>query len=192
MTFGGAHKLFGVNPDMAVFAKALGNGYPIGAILGTSGAMDGANHSFISSTYWTERIGPAAALATLEEMQKHDISEHVGRAGEKVRKILSQASTTHVVHVRESDGFPCFVRWAFQHEKANMLRTLFTQLMLQEGFLAGSAFYPTLAHTDELIERYAIAVDKVFAKLKWLIDQNMLEQTLNGPEAHLGFKRLVS
>jgi glutamate-1-semialdehyde 2,1-aminomutase len=66
---GGAHLRFGVLPDIAVFAKALGNGFPIGAIIGTKEAMDGAHSSFISSTYWTESIGPTAAVATLKKMK---------------------------------------------------------------------------------------------------------------------------
>jgi len=72
------------------------------------------------------------------------------------------------------------------------MRTLFTQLMLEEGFLAGSGFYPTLAHTDELVAKYSIAVDKVFAKLKVMLDNDTLEQSMKGAEAHTGFKRLVS
>jgi glutamate-1-semialdehyde 2,1-aminomutase len=192
LTFGGAHKLFGVNPDIAVFSKSLGNGHPIGAVIGTGEAMQGANNSFISSTYWTDRVGPAAALATLGEMEKNDVSSRVQKNGEKTRSILSRLAGKHDLSIMEDKGFACFIRLAFQHEKANVMRTLFTQLMLDEGFLAGSAFYPTLAHTDELIEKYSIAVDKVFAKLKVMLDNNTLEQSLKGAEAHTGFKRLVS
>ena len=192
LTFGGAHKLFGVNPDIAVFSKSLGNGHPIGAVIGTGEAMQGANNSFISSTYWTDRVGPAAALATLGEMEKNDVSSRVQKNGEKTRSILSRLAGKHDLLIMEDKGFACFIRLAFQHEKANVMRTLFTQLMLDEGFLAGSAFYPTLAHTDELVEKYSIAVDKVFAKLKVMLDNNTLEQSLKGAEAHTGFKRLVS
>ena len=64
---GGAHLKFGVMPDLAVFAKALGNGHPMAAVIGTVAAMSGANGSFISSTYWTESVGPVAALATLRK-----------------------------------------------------------------------------------------------------------------------------
>jgi len=62
---GGAHLRYGVEPDMAFFSKALGNGHPIAAVIGTQQAMAGAHASFISSTQWTESVGPTAALATL-------------------------------------------------------------------------------------------------------------------------------
>ena len=192
LTFGGAHKLLGVNPDIAIFSKSLGNGHPIGAVIGTSQAMQGANHSFISSTYWTDRVGPAAALATLKEMKEKDVSLCIQKTGGRTRSILSLTAEKHDLPIIEDKGFACFVRLTFQNEKANVMRTLFTQLMLDEGFLAGSAFYPTLAHTDELVQKYSIAVDKVFAKLKGMLNNNTLEQSLKGPEAHTGFKRLVS
>ena len=47
---------------MAILGKALGNGYAITAVLGKQDVMDDARNSFMSSTFWTERIGPAAAL----------------------------------------------------------------------------------------------------------------------------------
>ena len=65
-TFGGLHKKYGVEPDIAIFAKALGNGYAISACIGRQEFMQAAQQTFISSTFWTERIGPTAALKTLE------------------------------------------------------------------------------------------------------------------------------
>ena len=192
LTFGGAHKLFGTNPDIAVFSKSLGNGHPIGAVIGTCKAMQGANHSFISSTYWTDRVGPVAALTALKEMEKNDVSSHIRRIGQKTRNILSKLALKHDLPIAEDKGFSCFVHLVFKNEKANIMRTLFTQLMLDEGFLAGPGFYPTLAHTDELLNKYSHAVDKIFAKLKVMLDNDTLEQSLKGAEAHTGFKRLVS
>ena len=154
--------------------------------------MQGANHSFISSTYWTDRVGPVAALTTLKLMKKNDVSAHIKRIGEKTRNVLFELAAKHDVAIAEDKGFSCFVHLSFQNEKANIMRTLFTQLMLEEGFLAGSGFYPTLAHTDELVAKYSIAVDKVFAKLKVMLDNDTLEQSMKGAEAHTGFKRLVS
>ena len=60
MNTGGAHLNLDITPDIAVFSKALGNGYPIGAIIGITKVMDIVQDTFISSTYWTERIGPSA------------------------------------------------------------------------------------------------------------------------------------
>src|SRR5205823_11104627 len=78
---GGAHLLFGLEPDIAVFSKAIGNGYPMAAIIGKSDVMEAAQRTFISSTYWTERIGPTAALATIRKHRAHDVASHLIRIG---------------------------------------------------------------------------------------------------------------
>ncbi len=192
LTYGGAHLLFGVDPDIAVFSKSLGNGHPIGAIIGTCDAMRGAYDSFISSTYWTDRVGPAAALATLKEMAANNVPEHIAGIGKKARDILTQAGKRHGLLLEVKGGYPCFVCFAFQGANGNIMRTLFTQFMLDHGFLAGTAFYPTLAHSDTIVKKYADAVDQVMAKLKTLMDNNTLPEAMLGPEAHTGFKRLVS
>jgi len=70
---GGAHLTLGVDPDIAVFAKAIGNGYPMAAVIGTGDAMQAAQGTFVSSTNWTERTGPAAALATLAKHRRLDV-----------------------------------------------------------------------------------------------------------------------
>ena len=98
--FGGSHLKFGVNPDMAIFAKSLGNGHPIGAIVGTTAAMDGAHDSFISSTYWTEAVGPVAALATIAKQTKTNVSEHARKIGTSVldnwKKLALKLSAQHL------------------------------------------------------------------------------------------------
>ena len=69
-TNGGLHKKYGVEPDMAMFGKALGSGYAITAIIGREQIMQSAQRTFISSTFWTERIGPTAAIKTLAIMER--------------------------------------------------------------------------------------------------------------------------
>ena len=68
--FGGIHKKFSINPDMLMLGKALGNGYPITAVLGNQKTMSSINKTFISSTFWTDSSGPTAAMKTLEIMEK--------------------------------------------------------------------------------------------------------------------------
>ena len=85
-SFGGLHKIYGVNPDMAWFGKAIGNGYGISAIIGKRVIMDSAQNSFISSTFWTERSGPTAALKTLELMEKMKSWEIITKTGKNIQK----------------------------------------------------------------------------------------------------------
>ncbi|MCC6489808.1 MAG: aminotransferase class III-fold pyridoxal phosphate-dependent enzyme [Candidatus Hydrogenedentes bacterium] len=188
---GGAHLHFGVHPDIAVFAKALGNGHPIGAVIGTQQAMDGAHGSFISSTYWTEGVGPTAALATLRKLKAQGVCAHVARIGEMMKETWRAAGAKHGVPVTVAEGYPCLAHFAFDHKLANEMKTAFTTRMLGHGFLAGSAIYPTLAHTEEVVSRYAEALDSVFAEIADALARDRVTDLLEGPPAHQGFRRLL-
>jgi glutamate-1-semialdehyde 2,1-aminomutase len=188
--FGGAHLRYAVEPDMAVFAKALGNGYPIGAIIGTRAAMDGAHGSFISSTYWTESLGPVAALAVLQAMRETDVPGHVRRVGMQVQQAWLSHANPLGLRVKVG-GFPSLATLSFDYPEGEMLRTIFTQQMLQRGFLAGAAFYPTLAHTDSVVNSYTVALGEVFEKMAKAIEAGNIWQLLQGEVAKSGFARLI-
>jgi glutamate-1-semialdehyde 2,1-aminomutase len=191
LCFGGAHMKLGVAPDLAVFAKALGNGHPISAVIGTKAAMDGAHHSFISSTYWTESVGPTAALAVLNVMEAEDVPGHVARIGALMQGHWGEAAARHGVPVSVHDGYPCLAHFAFEHPEANALKTLYVQEMLKAGYLAGPVVYPTLAHTEAEVVKHAEAMDVVFCKIAGSIATGRIHEDLEGPEAHVGFRRLL-
>ncbi len=188
---GGSHLKLGVNPDMAVFAKALGNGHPMGAIIGTKAAMEGANTSFISSTYWTESVGPVAALATIKKMRQVDLPAHVEKIGLLVLYYWKTAAAKYDLPVNTDDCYPCLAHFKFVHPMSEELRTLYTQLMLDRGFLAGTGIYPTLAHTEKIIALYGNAIDEVFAIIAAALKKGNVKDLLQGPMAHSGFKRLI-
>ncbi|UCH33163.1 MAG: aminotransferase class III-fold pyridoxal phosphate-dependent enzyme, partial [Armatimonadota bacterium] len=190
--FGGAHLRFGVTPDLAVFAKAMGNGHPIGAVIGTREAMAGAHGSFISSTNWTESVGPAAAVATLRKMKQVDVPAHVAHVGARVQDYWHEHGKRHGLPIVTHDNYPCLAHFRFDHELSEALRTLYTQLMLERGFLAGASIYPTLAHTDEIVSLYGDTIDKVFAIIARALKQGKVGEMLKGPVAHSGFARLTS
>ncbi len=191
LVHGGAHLRLGVTPDIAVFAKALGNGHPIGAVIGTRDAMSGAHESFISSTYWTEGVGPAAALATLTKLCDLDVAGHVARIGTEVKRVWAECARKQGVPVIVADGYPCLSHFRFDYPDANTLRSLYTQEMLDRGYLAGTAIYPTLAHTDAIVAGFEKAVEEAFGVLAQAIAEGDAAQRLRGPAAHEGFKRLL-
>ncbi len=191
LCYGGAHLRLGVYPDMAVLAKALGNGHPIGAVIGTRAAMEGAQASFISSTNWTESVGPVAALATLAAMRNSDVCGHVATIGASVQALWRDKGQAHGLPLNVPDGYPCLAGFSFDHERANALRTLYTQLMLERGFLAGPSIYPTLAHTEDIVTRYGEAMDEVFTEIARTLDAGNLDTRLTGGPAHEGFRRLL-
>jgi len=188
--FGGMHLKYGIEPDMAVFAKALGNGYPIGVVIGTKAAMEGGNRSFISSTYWTESLGPVAALATIAEMEKNNIQKTIEKSGTLVQKHLETVAANERIklHVK---GFPSLTSFSFDHPQGEMLRTIFTQQMLSKGFLAGTAFYPTLGHNEKIIALYHQALVETFGFLSLVIKENSFSKWPKEEKAHSGFLRLL-
>lgn len=189
--FGGAHLAFGIQPDIAVFAKALGNGHPIGAVIGTAAGMDGTHDSFISSTCWTEGVGPVAALATLGVMRETDVCGHVHRIGTLVQDCWRKWSAEYGLPISVPESYPCLAHFAFDHEQSSVLKTIFTQEMLKRGYLAGTAIYPSLAHTDEIVDSYTEAAGEVFLEISQALREDTLQQRLEGPIAHEGFRRLI-
>jgi glutamate-1-semialdehyde 2,1-aminomutase len=188
--FGGVHLDFGIEPDIAVFAKSMSNGFPMAALTGTRKVMQSAQDSFISSTYWTEAVGPSAALATIRKMQKYNVSEHIKKIGNIVQKGWRNLADKYDCDISIA-GQPALCSFSFNHKQAQELRTLLTQCMLDEGFLAIPTFYPTFAHTEEIIEQYLAALDNTFAIMRDAVDQKNIMNRLKGPVAHKGFARLT-
>lgn len=190
LNHGGAHLIFKVSPDIAVFAKAMSNGYPMAAVIGTEKVMQAAQGTFMSSTYWTERIGPTAALATLKKHRRLNVPARLIEVGEKVQAAWKQAAETFGLAITVS-GLPPLSHFVLNNKEAQAARTLFTQMMLAEGFLATSAFYANYAHSDLDIEQYARCVEKAFRELAGLIEKGAISNALKGPVAHSGFARLT-
>lgn len=190
MNAGGIHLLYGVNPDIAVFAKAISNGYPMAAIIGLGRVMQAAQTSFISSTYWTERIGPTAALATIHKYRKENVSERLVEAGRRVQAGWKMAAERAGLQVHVS-GLPPLSHLSFEYTNGQAVATLFTQLMLERGYLASKGFYASYAHQNEHLEGYLDATDEVFKVLAHSVNDGTIERTLRGPVAHTGFRRLA-
>ncbi|MDP2685127.1 MAG: aminotransferase class III-fold pyridoxal phosphate-dependent enzyme [bacterium] len=190
MTPGGAHLIHGIKPDIAIFAKGMSNGYPMAAIIGKKHIMEAAQTSFISSTYWTDRIGPVAALATIRKIIDNNICSHLISKGQKVKALWQEKADKHNIKINLG-GMDPVPHFGFVHSSPLVIKTLFTQLMLERGFLASTAFYASFAHKDEHIEKYRIAVDESFGIIANAIKQNNAESLLNGPTCHSGFQRLT-
>ena len=188
-TFGGLHKLYGVEPDMAIFGKTLGNGYAITATIGRREIMEAAQSTFISSTFWTERIGSSAALATLKVMERERSWEVITATGHRIRQGWQQLADKHGLQI-DHWGLPALCGFTFKSDNALAYKTLITQEMLGKGYLAGNSVYASIVHTPELVDRFFDALDPVFATIKRCEDGFDVASLLKGPVAHAGFKRL--
>lgn len=190
LNIGGAHLLFNLKPDMAVFAKGISNGFPMAAIIGKKSVMGAAQDSFISSTYWTERIGPAAALAAIKKMKEKKVPLYLIRIGKKVQAGWKGSALRHGIKI-EVSGIPPLGHFSFLYKNPLVLKTLFTQFMLKKGFLATTAFYASFAHKEVLIDKYLKAADEAFVFIAEAIASGAPEKRLKGPVCHSGFRRIT-
>jgi len=187
--FGGLHKICGVEPDMAVFGKTLGNGYAITAAIGKREVMEAAQATFISSTFWTERIGPTAALKTLEVMQREKSWETITATGRSIAQKWKALAEKHSLKL-DLNGLPALIGFSFPSENMLKYKTFITQEMLKKGFLAANSIYACTVHTAELIDRYMNELDPLFAVIRECENGRSIDDLLEGPVCETGFSRL--
>lgn len=188
-TFGGLHKMFDVEPDMAMFGKALGNGYAITAVIGRRSIMEAAQNTFISSTFWTERIGPTAALATLDVMEQLKSWEVITEMGEYITdqwRSLAKASGITI----KINGLPALTSFSIDSPHALAYKTLITQEMLKKSYLAGTSVYVSTVHTKDLVDQYLHELKPIFSLIRECEDGRDVNSLLNGPICNSGFARL--
>lgn len=188
-TFGGLHKLYGVEPDMAMFGKALGNGYAITATIGRREVMEAAQTTFISSTFWTERIGPTAGLKTLEVMERVRSWDQITQTGKNIAAGWQSLADKYQIPLRVF-GLPALIKFAFESPNALAYKTLVTQEMLGKGYLAGNSVYVCTEHTPEIVKGFFDALDPVFALIQECEQGRDVMGLLKGPICHSEFRRL--
>lgn len=191
LAFGGAHLKYKVIPDMAVFAKGISNGFPMAAIIGKKEVMEAAQTTFISSTYWTERVGFAAAIATINKIIKNKVPQHLEKIGKLAKEGLQRAAKKNNIKLEISGTLP-LLHLEFLYGKNSLLvRTIFTQEMLKRGFLASGAIYASYSLKEKHITRYLRAVNEVFFIISGSIKENKINELLEGAVAQEGFRRLT-
>jgi glutamate-1-semialdehyde aminotransferase len=190
MNLGGIHLLRSVNPDIAVFGKALGNGYPISAIVGKRAVMEHAQSTFISSTFWTERIGFTAALATIKKMEQNNVSALLVKYGKLISEGWYGLAHQNDLKIHIS-GIPPLTHISFVCDDPLAAQTFYTQEMLTKGYLLGAAVYTTFAYSDHVIANFIEDSSSVFVSLQKAIQSDNLCQQLKGDVIHSGFKRLT-
>lgn len=189
-TFGGLHQKYDVEPDLALYSKALGNGYAISALVGRDSIMEAAQSTFISSTFWTERVGPTAALATLREMEDIQSWKIITEMGHYIRKRWQELADSTNLDIRIW-GLPALSGFSFNSKNDNLYKTLITQEMIDKNILAANSIYVSTAHTKKVVDHYLDQLSLVFEKIALIeSDKININDCLNSKEAFTGFNRL--
>ena len=189
-TFGGIFQKYNVEPDMVMFGKTIGNGYALTAVVGKKSVMEAAQNTFISSTFWTERIGPSAALVSLKVMEREKSWEKITETGSKMQKGWLNLAKANSLDITVS-GISAMTSYVFNSYNAAAYKTLITQEMLKKGFLASTNFYACTEHTDEHLDLYFDSLSDIYNTI-YKCESELLDikSLLDGPICHSGFKRL--
>lgn len=190
--FPGAALRLGIEPDVAVYAKAMSNGYPSGAIVGKSAVMDAANDSFISSSYWTDGVGTAASLACIGKMQIEDVQAHVWALGERLQAGLREVAARHPALQLKIGGMPCAPSLAFQlGDDSAAAKALMIRHMLGRGFLMSSQLYVMWPHTNAIVSSMLSALDESLGLVTKTHERGALKVESGVKGVQQGFARLV-
>lgn len=190
--FPGAWRKLGVEPDVAVYAKAMSNGFPCAAVIGRSDIMDAADPSFISSSYWTDGVGPAAALACIRKMRDRTVQSYVWQLGLKLQSGLREIAARHPALGIQIGGMPCSPSITFQcGDVAAAAKALVIREMLARGFLFSSQLYVMWPHSDRHVDDLLAALDDSLARVSIVQSEGRLISEAGTGQTQAGFARLA-
>ncbi len=191
---GGVQPVLGVEPDMAVFAKSISNGYPMGAVVGRREVMEPASTMFISSTYWSDTIGLRAALTTLREVRRRNVPEQLDHLGKTLQSQLNAVAQETGVPV-QCGGVSVHPQLAFDIEDGTLKRkvsTLYIQEMAKRGCHGYTSFYLNAAQGDAEVEQTIAAARDTFTLIQDGLDRGNIDDLLECELKVDVFRRLVS
>jgi glutamate-1-semialdehyde aminotransferase len=190
---GGVQEFVGVTPDMAVFAKAISNGYPMAAVVGKRDVMEPAGGMFISSTYWSDTIGLRAALTTIQELRRREVPKYLDQLGTQLHQRLNQAAAETGLRVR-CGGLSVHPSLTFETDDValkNKLATLFIQEMAKRGCHGYASFYLNAAQGEAELAQTIAAARETFTLLQQGWARGTLDRLLECDLQQDAFRRLV-
>jgi glutamate-1-semialdehyde aminotransferase len=161
---GGYQQLSGVTPDLAVFGKALANGFPLAAVVGHRDVMEAARRTWISSTLAGESVGLAAAGAVLDWHESVDVCEQLASIGNAMRGAVTNAATASGITGVAVNGIDPM--WLIRFTDRTR-ETRFLELAATHGVLLkrGAYNFPAIAHDEETITEIESAASAAFVEV---------------------------
>ena len=185
------HTYNGIVPDMVVYGKAMGNGYAISAVVGKKSVMDSSQDTFISSTFWTEKVGFAAALETINQLERRLVPRQINLMGQYISDQWTQIFDEFKINAHTTEYLPLISFKLEYGERNSQIITFITQEMLKRGYLACASVYLSSCHTRDIIDDYLIEFRKVISKLSEIIESDQISLFLETREKEEGFARLT-
>ena len=186
----GIHKEIGVNPDLITFGKTIANGIPMAVLMGKRSIMEYANKTFISSTNWTERLGPACAVEFIKKHKKIKAGKILINNGNKIRNIWKKAAENANLNIDISGILP-LSQFKIIHDQWPIIISYFNQEMLKRKILASDRCYSNIRQDEKSLKKYENACFDIFYKISTYLNAEILEKKLDGPVKQMGFKRLT-
>lgn len=187
-SYGGLHLESGIDPDIAIVAKAVGNGYPIAMIVGND-CLKILQESFVSSTNWTDSLGFTAALSTIKKIKEKNVIPKIQELGKKFKEIWIDKAKENNIDIK-IEGINSLPSFTFNYTNKTFLETIYTIEMLSYGYLAYKQVKPSYCHRKLNWDKYSNSVGNTFFAVKKYIETGILNYDII--EHHVGFKRLTN
>ena len=188
---GGAQKLFGLDPDLSTFGKAMGNGYAIAALVGKREYMrlgdlyhDKQKVFLLSTTHAAEGPGLAAALETMKICERENVAEYLGYQGERLRDGITKVVEEHKLKdnfgvIGRACNLVYFTR--DQDKKPSQpFRTLFFQETMKRGLLMPSLIV-SFSHTDRDIDQTVEIISEALHIYRRALDEGIEKYLVGRP-----------
>ena len=194
VSLGGVQEVTGVTPDLSVFAKAISNGYPMAAVVGRGDIMATSEQMFISSAYWDDNVGIAAAIATIGELERRDAPAVFERLGSDFRARIDRAAASSGLAAScvGVDAHPGIRFDCADEEQARLVSTIFVQENARRGLILSTGFFFNCGHEDvTALDHTERVVTETFALLAEGVRRGNLADRIENQVQEEAFRRLV-
>jgi glutamate-1-semialdehyde-2,1-aminomutase len=192
LALGGAQEHFGVTPDLACFAKAMANGYPVSAVAGRKDLMRKFEDVFFSFTFGGEALSLAAAKATIAKLKSHKVIPHLWRQGQKIKDAFNADSRRLGIAQVDCIGLAPHTVVRFRDAAGAdslAMRSLFQQELIKRGILFLTGYNICFAHDDETIAAAIRANREALEILAAAVKAGDVEKRLEGPSVEAVFRK---
>jgi len=194
LALNGAQGYFGVTPDLACFGKAMGNGFPISAVVGKKGIMKLFEEVFYSFTFGGEIASITAAIATIRELKEKNVIVYLWEQGRKIRDGYNVLAREYGLEkYSQCIGLPPRTVVTFKNKKGEddwLLKSLFQQECIKRGILFTGAQNICFSHSSADIEYTLCVYHTVMEIVADALSKGEVKKRLEGEPVEPVFRKL--